>query len=83
MFVDAAQIDSQGRCSGVIVYTYYNITQNTLWEPLCNGTTAWGTTYRIRKTPYVEYNTWTGDNFYDVSNLPVNVYSGTWWYYFK
>lgn len=82
-FVDAAQIDSQGRCSGVIVYTYYNITQNTLWEPLCNGTTAWGTTYRIRKTPYVEYNTWTGDNFYDVSNLPVNVYGGTWWYYFK
>lgn len=82
-FVDAAKIDAQGRCSGVIVYTYYDIVSYSAWGPLNNGTTAWGTTYQIKKIPHVEYNSWNGDNFYDVSGLPAQVNGGRWWYYFK
>lgn len=82
-FVDAAQIDSQGRCSGVIVYTYYNITMSSSWGPLNNGTSAWGTIYYIQKTPSVKYKSWTGDNFEEVSSLPVKVTGGRWCYYFK
>lgn len=82
-FVDSVSINPQGRCSGIIVYTYYNITDVQIWGPLNNGTTAWGTTHHIRKIPFVEYKTWTGDNFNEVCNLPVNVASGRWYYYFK
>lgn len=82
-FVDAVQIDEQGRCSGVIVYTYYNIVKNPVWGPMNNGTTAWGTTYYIRKVPCVEYKQWTGDNFYQTKDLPVEVIDGRWWFYFK
>ena len=82
-FVDATQIDAQGRCSGVIVYTYYDIVSYSVWGPLNNGTTAWGTTYQIKKVPRVEYYSWTGDNFSDVCNLPQNIINGRWWYYFK
>ena len=82
-FVDAAHIDSQGRCSGVIVYTYYNITKNSVWGPLNNATTAWGTTYHIKKVTLAEYKNWTGDNFHEVCDLPVEGCSGKWWLYFK
>ncbi len=57
--------------------------QEIVWGPLNNGTTTWGTTYHIKKAPYVEYRSWTGDNFYEVCDLPVNAISGKWWYYFK
>lgn len=82
-FVDSVQIDKQGRCSGVIIYTYYDITTYSIWGPLNNGSTTWGTTWHIRKVPYIEYKTWSGNNFSDVCNLPVNVIDGRWWYYFK
>lgn len=82
-FVNAAKIDASGRCSGVIVYTYYDITRTSYEDYLKNGTTARGTFYRIYRVPRVEYKSWTGDNFYDVSSLPVQVTGGRWWYYFK
>ena len=82
-FVNAAKIDPYGRCSGVIVYTYYEIAEYTTYGPLNNGTTYWGKTRHIHKVPHIKYATWTGDNFYEVCKLPVKVIDGRWWYYFK
>lgn len=82
-FVNTVQIDEQGRYSGIIIYTYYSIVKRPIWGPLNNGTTAWGMTYHIVKVPSVEYKSWTGDNFYKVKDLPVDVIDGRWWYHFK
>ena len=82
-FVDAAKIDKYGHCSGVIVYTYYDIVEHPVYGPMNNGTTAYGFKYYFKKIPRVEYKSWNGDNFYDVSNLPTDVDYGNWSYHFK
>ena len=80
-YAEAVKIDSQGRCSGVIVYTYYDFYDFTMFKPLNGGTTAWGTTHTVRVSLRNEYKTWTGDNFNSVRTLPVS--DGEWTYNFK
>lgn len=82
-FVDAAKIDAQGRCSGVIIYTYQTIVDVPVRGYANNGTTAIVTWHHIRKTTSAEYASWTGDNFWDVTTLPVSNTSGGWYFSFK
>lgn len=82
-FINTANVDSQGRCSGIIVYTYHYFTDFPLWGTLNNGKTALGITHHIRISQSLEYGTWTGDNFNDVRNLPAGISSGSWSYCFK
>lgn len=81
-FVDAAKIDVQGRCSGVVINTYYTVVENPVWTLIPNKI-AYGWQYFIKKTTTVEYKTWTGDNFGSVKKLPVSNTNGTWSYSFK
>ena len=82
-FVQAATHDAQGRCSGVVVYTYYTINKVGSYGPLNNGTTAWGMRYYINQGITLEYMRWTGDNFGAVKSAKTAGTSGTWYYSFK
>lgn len=82
-FVQAATHDAQGRCSGVVVYTYYTISKVGSYGPLNNGTTAWGMRYYINQGITLEYKRWTGDNFGAVKSAKTAGTSGTWYYRFK
>lgn len=82
-FVQAATHDAQGRCSGVVVYTYYTINKIGSYGPLNNGTTARGMRYYINQGITLEYMRWTGDNFGAVKSAKTAGTSGTWYYRFK
>ena len=84
-FVNAASLDERGRSAGVIVYTYYEVVDQRRPGPVYNalendGSDWW---HYIRVIPHVEYKSWSGDNFGDVSGTPVNVVGGKWAYAFK
>lgn len=83
-FVDTVYIDANGRSSGIVVYTYCVVTKTHLPGPnynvLGDPSTDWWD--YIRVIPEIEYGSWTGDNFGDVSGVPVEG-SGKWVYAYK
>ena len=70
-FVKAAK-EEDGRFCGVIIYRYYSFDFEYRED-----------TIFINQKEYVEYESWTGDNFRDVRDLPTSVKSGKWTYNFK
>lgn len=82
-FADTVTYDAQGRCCGVIIYTYYTFNKIGSYGPLNNATTAWGMRYYIRQNTVLEYKAWTGDNFGSVRSYKTSGTSGTWHYTFK
>ena len=71
-FVDSVKINDDGRVSGIIAYRYYTFKYQFI-----------NRTLYISQEEYIEYKSWTGDNFRDVRDLPTSVKSGKWTYNFK
>lgn len=81
-FVSTAKFDATGRCSGVIIYTYQTIHRRASWE-IDPTKCAYVWKYYITTSTTVEYKDWTGDNFAEVSSLPVQNAVGWSYYKFK
>ncbi len=82
-FAQTVTYDAQGRCCGMIVYTFYTFSRTSSYGPLNNGTTAWGWRYHITQNTTLEYQRWTGDNFGAVRSRHTANTSGSWYYSFK
>lgn len=82
-FAQLVTHDAQGRCCGMIVYTYYTFNRVSYYGPLNDGTTARGWRYHITQSITLEYQRWTGDNFGAVRSRNTANTSGTWYYSFK
>ena len=82
-FARLATHDAQGRCSGVIVYTFYTFNRTSHYGPLNDGTTGWGWRHSITQHITLEYRRWTGDNFGSVRTQNIANTTGTWYYSFK
>ena len=82
-FLDTVQYDSNGRCSGIIIYSYKCITKNKTYGKKYNATV--GTIEeKIVIADYEKkvYQRWSGDDFETV-RYNTNNMKGAWEYNFK
>lgn len=81
-FLDAVSYDSNGRCSGIIIYTYKVVYQKEYSGPAGNAKVGNENKILICTYERYEYQQWTGDNFREVC-YNISGMTGKWEYNFK